>query len=309
LSDRRDILNALTFDIEDWFHLVGIRAVEDPESWTRLPTLVVERTRFILRLLEEHSTRATFFVLGWVAERYPEIVRDIAAGGHELASHGAMHVPVWKQSRQEFRDDVRRSLDAIARGTDRAVLGYRAPSFSITPGVEWAFDVLAELGFAYDASLFPGSRGHGGYPCPEGVHQLAVPSGARLAELPMSVGRVGPVRMAYSGGGYLRLLPLAAIRRCIDRSLGAGRPVVTYLHPRDFAPDGPRVPMPLHRRFKSYVGLSTTERKLRSLLREYRWGTCADVLNLRPPEDVGGPPRGPVESPISRKPAPAADDN
>lgn len=271
----------MTFDVEDWFHLVEIEAVADPAKWPGFPSLVEERTRFILRVLDEHKTRATFFVLGWVAERYPGIVGEIAARGHEVASHGHMHGPVFSQKPAEFRDDVRRSLDAIARGTDRPVRGYRAPSFSITPGTEWAFDVLAELGFAYDASLFPGSRGHGGYPCPEEPHTLATPSGATLAELPMSVGRFGAVRTAYSGGGYLRLLPAWMIRRGVAQSHRAGRPVVTYLHPRDFAPDGPRVPMPMIRRFKCYVGLRSAERKLRMLLDRYRWGTCEDVLRAR----------------------------
>ena len=191
-----------------------------------------------------------------------------------------MHQPVWQQTPDQFRDDVRRSLDAIARGSSQPIRGYRAPSFSITPGTEWAFDILADLGFTYDASLFPAPRGHGGYPCPEAPHTITAPSGARLAELPMSIGRFGPARVPYSGGGYLRLLPLSLLRRGIARSHRAGRPAVTYLHPRDFAPDGPRVPMPLARRFKSYVGLATTERKLRALLREYRWGTCLEVLGL-----------------------------
>ncbi len=272
------ILNALSFDIEDWFHIVGIEALSKPESWPGLPTLAVERTRFILKVLDEHKTRATFFILGWIADRYPEIVREIAAAGHEIASHGHMHLPVYSQTREQFRDDVRRSLDAIGRGYTGPVRGYRAPSFSITPGTEWAFDTIAELGFAYDASLFPGKRGHGGYPCPEEPHVLRAPSGAALRELPMSVARFGPLRMAYSGGGYMRLLPLPLIRRGIAQSHAGGRPCVTYLHPRDFAPDGPRAPMPMARRFKSYVGLGTTERKLRALLGLYRWGTCADVL-------------------------------
>jgi polysaccharide deacetylase family protein (PEP-CTERM system associated) len=283
VAESRAILNALSFDIEDWFHLVDIEAVADPATWAGFPTLVVDRTRFILKALDEHSTRATFFVLGWIAERYPEVVREIAAAGHEVASHGSMHVPVWKQSREEFRADVQRSMDAIARAGGGLVRGYRAPSFSIIPGGEWAFDVLAELGLSYDASLFPAPRGHGGHPCPDGPHTITAPSGAKIAELPMSIGRIGPARVPYSGGGYLRLLPLWLIRRSVGRTNRAGRPAVTYLHPRDFAPDGPRVPMPLHRRFKCYVGLGTTERKLRALLREYRWGTCAEVLGLVSP--------------------------
>jgi polysaccharide deacetylase family protein (PEP-CTERM system associated) len=278
MSPPAPILNALSFDIEDWFHIVGIDALSDPASWPNLPTIVVERTRFILNLLREHNTRATFFILGWIADRYPEIVRDIAGAGHEIASHGHMHERVYTQTREQFRDDLRRSLDAISRGASAPIRGYRAPSFSITPGTEWAFDVIAEQGFTYDASLFPAKRGHGGYPCPEEPHSLTTPSGKPLRELPMSVGRFGPARMAYSGGGYMRLLPLSLIERGIAQSNRAGRPCVTYLHPRDFASDQPRPPMPIYRRFKSYVGLSTTEGKLRALLRAHRWGTCEEVL-------------------------------
>lgn len=282
------ITNALSFDIEDWFHLVEIDAVANPAKWPTFPSLVVDRTRFILRLLEEFKAKATFFVLGWIAERHPAVVREIAAAGHEIASHGHMHVPIFKQTHDEFRDDIRRSLDAIARETNAPIRGYRAPSFSLTPGTEWAFDVLADLGFTYDASLFPGTRGHGGYPCPQSPHELRSPRGATLAELPMSVAQFGPMRMAFSGGGYLRLLPMSFINRGMAQAHRAGRPVVTYLHPRDFAPDGPRVPMPLIRRFKSYVGLSTTERKLRSLLSRYRWGTCAAVLREQLGYDAAG---------------------
>jgi peptidoglycan-N-acetylglucosamine deacetylase len=265
--------------------------VKDPASWPWLPSIAVERTRFILRLLDDHKVKATFFMLGWVVERYPEIIRETAAAGHEIACHGHMHVPVWQQTREQFRDDVRRCLDVLRASTDSPIRGYRAPSFSIVPGGEWAFDVIAELGFTYDASLFPGSRGHGGYPSPEEPHTITAPSGARLAELPMSVGRFGPLRMAYSGGGYMRLLPLPLIRRGVRQAHAAGRPVMTYLHPRDFATDCPRVPMPLSRRFKSYVGLATTEPKLRALLREFRWGTCSQVLAaaaLADPADLGG---------------------
>jgi polysaccharide deacetylase family protein (PEP-CTERM system associated) len=280
------ILNALSFDIEDWFHLVEIDAVRDPATWPTFPSLVEDKTRLILRILAEHKTTATFFILGWIAERHPALIAEIAAAGHELASHGTMHQPVFQQTPDQFKGDVRRSLDALrAVAPSAAIAGYRAPSFSITPGAEWAFDVLADLGFMYDASLFPASRGHGGYPCPEQPHTLTAPSGRSLAELPMSVGRYGPLRMAYAGGGYLRLLPLSLIRRGVAQSHRAGRPAVTYLHPRDFAPDGPRVPMPATRRFKCYVGLGTTERKLRALLAAYRWGPCHAVLaaaNLLP---------------------------
>jgi len=160
----------------------------------------------------------------------------------------------------------------------------RAPSFSITPGAEWVFDVLHDIGIAYDSSLFPARRGHGGYPCHGGPRQFGdVPSGRPMWELPLSVVEVGPLKVPFSGGGYLRLLPLWFIRRAFNAFHRREQPVVIYLHPRDFATDCPRVPMPVHRRFKSYVGLGTTQGKLEALLQAYRFDTCASVLGIAQP--------------------------
>lgn len=275
--------HALSFDIEDWFHLVEIDAVRDPADWPRLSresSLVERYADLILRVCAEHGTRATFFVLGWVAERHPALVRRIADAGHEIGTHSYWHRKVYDLTPSEFAADLRKAMDAIraAVGPDIAIRGFRAPSFSIVPGAEWAFDVLLDAGMTYDSSLFPAPRGHGGYPCPRGPHTVTAPSGRTLRELPISVTRFGPGRICFSGGGYLRLLPLPLIRHGIRQEAAAGRPTVVYLHPRDFAVDAPRVPMPPVRRFKCTVGLGSTERKLRALLREYRWTACEDVL-------------------------------
>ena len=160
----------------------------------------------------------------------------------------------------------------------------RAWQFSITPGSEWAFDVLHDEGIVYDASLFPAKRGHGGYPCPQEAHSFRnTPSGRPMPELPMSVLKLGPVRLPFSGGGYMRLLPGAIIRGGFNRFERDNVPVVVYLHPRDFAPDCPRVPMPLNRRFKCYVGIKSTQQKLKMLLNRYAFTTCADLLGLESP--------------------------
>jgi polysaccharide deacetylase family protein (PEP-CTERM system associated) len=188
---------------------------------------------------------------------------------------------VYELTPETFRQDMAKSIDAIESAGGKKVLGFRAPSFSITPGAEWAFDVLHDLGLRYDASLFPARRGHGGYPCPMEAHSFTgAPSGRPMPELPMSVMRMAGVRMPFSGGGYLRLLPERLIRRGFRQLNRRGIPVVVYLHPRDFAPDCPRVPMPPQRRFKCYVGLDGTKDKLRMLLRHYRFDTCAAVLGV-----------------------------
>lgn len=281
------LLHALSFDIEDWFHIVEVKAVEDPALWPKLSaesSLVERYTDLILKICDEGKARATFFMLGWIAERHPALVKRIADAGHELGTHSFWHRKVYELTPEVFSKDIADSLAAIRAGAGREIeiRGFRAPSFSITAGAEWAFDVLMDHGITYDASLFPAKRGHGGYACPEGAHVVRTPGGRELPELPMSIARVGwgPARkrMCYSGGGYMRLLPMGRICQGVDAEAAAGRPTVVYLHPRDFAPDCPRVPMPPHRRFKCYVGMAGTADKLRALLRAYRWGTCREVL-------------------------------
>lgn len=284
-SDASQPVHALSFDIEDWFHIVEVAAVENPELWPELHkrTIVERYTDLILRICAEHNTRATFFILGWVAERHPALVRRIADAGHEIGTHSYWHRRVYQLTPDVFREDIDQSLRAIrAAAPGVEIRGFRAPSFSITPGAEWAFDVLLDLGLTYDASLFPARRGHGGYACKPGPHVIKTPKGNSLPELPMSVATFGPAKLCYSGGGYLRLLPSWMIERGLRQEQRAGRGTVIYLHPRDFAPDCPRAEMPLVRRFKCYVGMKTTEGKLRRLLSRHRFTTCAAALGLEP---------------------------
>lgn len=286
------LVHALSFDIEDWFHIVEVKAVEDPTLWPKLSaesSLVERYTDLILKICDDGKAKATFFMLGWIAERHPSLVKRIADAGHEIGTHSFWHRKVYELTPEVFREDIRQSLEAIRAGAagsgpgrDLPIRGFRAPSFSITEGTEWAFDVLMDQGITYDASLFPAARGHGGYACTPGPHIVKTPKGRELPELPMSIAPVGvgPLRkkMCYSGGGYMRLLTSNMIEQGVRAEADAGRATVVYLHPRDFASDCPRVSMPPHRRFKCYVGMHTTEGKLRRLLREHRWDTCANVL-------------------------------
>jgi peptidoglycan-N-acetylglucosamine deacetylase len=275
------VVNALSFDIEDWFHMVGIAAVEDPAAWPSFESIVERHTEWIVQTVTEANVRATFFVVGWIAERYPHLVKLIAEAGHEIGTHSYWHRKCYELPPEELRDDLRRSIDLLEEIGGQKLLGFRAPSFSIIPGSEWIFDVLLDVGLKYDASLFPTPRGHGGYPCPQEAHEFTnTPSGRSMPELPMSVMRLAGRRLAFSGGGYMRLLPPWLIRRGFDQLNSQGIPVVAYLHPRDFAVECPRVPMPLHRRFKSYVGLSSTAGKLQMLLDRYRFDTCASVVGV-----------------------------
>lgn len=275
------IVNAMSFDIEDWFHMVGIESVEDIERWDTFPSLVERYTDGIIEQLAAHRTRATFFILGWIADRYPALVRRIVDSGHEVGTHSFWHRRVDRLEPHVFEEDLRKSIDAIEQAGGQKVRGFRAPSFSIRPGAEWAFDVMLDCGLEYDASLFPAPRGHGGYPAPRGIHRFTdMPSGRSIPELPMSVMKLGPAGLGFTGGGYLRFLPGWFIKQGIRRLNRQGRPAVVYLHPRDFAPDCPRVAMPLKRRFKCYVGLKTTHGKLDTLLSSFHWAACETILGL-----------------------------
>jgi polysaccharide deacetylase family protein (PEP-CTERM system associated) len=278
-SRQRPRVNALSFDIEDWFHLVDIDALEDRSTWDSRESIVEVRTDEILATLDRHGVKATFFVLGWIADRYPALVQRIADAGHEIGSHSYWHRPVYTLTQEQFREDTIRSLDAIERACGIRPICYRAPSFSIIPGCEWAFDILTECGIEWDSSLFPGGRGHGGYPCGDRplLFQMGQ-SGRRIPELPLGLMRLGPIGVCFSGGGYFRLLPKWLVRAGFELHRWRGLPVVMYLHPRDFAPDCPRVPMPLLRRFKSYVGLGSTAKKLDDLLCRYQFAPCGDIL-------------------------------
>lgn len=271
--------HALSFDIEDWFHIVDIPELEDVTTWNARPTIVEEKTDLILSILNEFKVRATFFVLGWAAEKYPSISKKIVSAGHELGTHSYWHRRVYELSPEEFYSDLKRSVEVLEDQTGVKVKGFRAPSFSIIPGTEWAFDVIKEIGLKYDASLFPAKRGHGGYPCAQEAHTIQTSKG-NISELPMSITTLGPVKVPFSGGGYMRALPLWAIKKGFKNFEKDGVPVVIYLHPRDFAPEQPVVKMPFHRKMKSYTGLSTTEGKLRALLEEFKFTTCEEILGV-----------------------------
>ncbi len=278
MTDSRAV-NALSFDIEDWFHVLGVPELEDRSTWPDRPSIVEAYTGELLQMCDAAGVRATFFVLGWVAERYPRLIAEIAAAGHEIGTHSYEHLLVTDQTPAEFADDLARSIEAIEDAAGAKVTGYRAPSFSIRPGTEWALEALLDAGVQYDASLYPGRRMNGGYSVTTRPHRFPLESGRTVKELPMSVLPLGPLATGYSGGGYLRLWPMPIIRWGIRRSEAEGSPTVLYLHPRDIAPDAPRARMPLHRRFMTYVGVGGARAKLETLLHDYEWAPCGEVLS------------------------------
>ena len=259
--------NILSIDVEDWFHLLELESTPDIARWATLESRV-ERT--FLKLLEEFDetgVKVTCFFLGWVAERFPELVRQAHARGHEVASHGYGHQLVYTQTKEQFASDIRRSKALLEDIAGAEVSGYRAPGFSVTEKTLWAFDEIASAGFKYDSSVFPAARGHGGIPdgniAPYWVETQAGP----LLEMPMSVVPMLGQRVFVFGGGYLRLAPYRIIEllgRAVNRS---GRPVIYYLHPREIDPGHPRLAMGPVRKTKSYINLRSTMPKLRRLLR------------------------------------------
>ncbi|MFH1023643.1 MAG: XrtA system polysaccharide deacetylase [Planctomycetota bacterium] len=276
------VTNALTFDIEEYFHAHNLEGVVSRGDWEGLPGRAAEHTRLILRLLREHGVRATFFVLGWVAERHPDVVREIVGEGHEVGSHGHEHRPLCRQRPGEFLRDLDRSCEAIRSalvGSDapRCLLhGYRAPSFSITRETTWALDLLRQRGFRYDSSIFPISF-HDRYGFP-GAERHAHRIQEELWEFPISTLRILGKNWPVAGGGYLRLMPYGWTRWAIRRINLRGEPAVIYLHPWEFDPKQPVVRgLPALARFRHYVNLARTESRLRRLLRDFRFAPLSEV--------------------------------
>ncbi len=266
---RPTFTNCISIDVEDWFHLLDTRRAPSRQTWRCLESRVTENTRRLLDLFDRYSVQATFFVLGWIAEQHPSLVREIAAAGHEIASHGYAHELVYQQTRDEFRHDLAQAERHLLHACGQRPLGYRAPGFSIRPDSAWAWEVLAERGYAYDASLFPARRRHGGWPGNAALpHRLM----NGLWEIPVSTLARPWGRQAFLGGGYLRLWPERWILRWAERLTTQGQPLVLYLHPRDIDPHQPRLQLSARRRFTTYVGLETAWRKLESLLKQFVWG-------------------------------------
>ena len=256
----------LTFDIEDWFHLLDCDATRSPESWEGRESRVEAATDRILDELGQRGLKATFFCLGWIAERYPALIRRIDGAGHEIGTHSFAHQLIYEQSWQEFDADLRHSIQLLEDITGKPVRSYRAPGFSLTPDTNWAIERLLENGIEVDASIFPGERAHGGYAglC-RGPAWIQSPSG-RLKELPLNLGRLAGRDIAFSGGGYFRLLPYPVIRAQHRRA----NYVMTYFHPRDFDAGQPVVQgISTIKRLKSYVGIGGAFRKLGAMLDDF----------------------------------------
>lgn len=261
-------MNILTFDVEEWFHLLDNDATRFEKQWRNFEVRIYENMERVFRILEDTNTKATFFVIGWIAKTYPDVVKRIAEK-YEIGSHTMNHQLVWQQSPDEFRDDVESSLKLLQDVTGKEVKYFRAPGFSIRPSEAWAFDILTELGIEVDSSVFPAKHAHGGFPgFGNGEPAIISVNGKSIKELPISTKQIAGHNIIYSGGGYFRLFPYWLIKKWAKMD----DYMLSYIHPRDLDAGQPILKdLPMSRKFKSYVGLRAAEGKLRKMLTDFQF--------------------------------------
>lgn len=268
-----------TVDVEEYFHATALAQILPSERWEEVPRRSPALMRVLLDLLDARAVKGTFFVLGWLAEREPGMVREIAERGHEIASHGWGHQKVTELTEEAFREDVRRARTLLRELTGQPVLGYRAPSFSIVPGVEWAMDVLLEEGYRYDSSTFP-VRIHPGYGYPDAdphPHRIQRPSG-ELFEFPPTTLALGGLRLPAAGGAYLRFFPLGLIRAGLRSAERSSQPGTFYVHPWEWDTAPPKVQAPALTRLRMTGGVGRVRRKLERLLSDFPFRPIRDTL-------------------------------
>jgi polysaccharide deacetylase family protein (PEP-CTERM system associated) len=267
-----------TVDVEDYFQVGAFERLIPRSSWDSQPCRVERNVDVLLAMLADANASGTFFTLGWIAERYPQVVRRIARAGHEVASHGNSHRRVNEMTPGEFREDIRVAKAVLEETSGTVVRGYRAPNFSILPGYEWAFDVLLEEGYEYDSSRFPIQRpGYGSPNSPTYAHNVRCWSGT-LMEFPLTTLDVFGTRIPAAGGAYLRHFPYAVVRQAFRERQREGAPGVFYVHPWEIDPEQPRVRAPWLTRARHYNGLAKTEPRMRRLLGEFRFTSIGDAL-------------------------------
>lgn len=277
MSNPPEIVNALTIDVEDYFQVSAFAPYIDRAHWDRRECRVERNVERILGLLRQHEAKATFFTLGWVAERYPDMVRRIVREGHELASHGYGHERVSDLSEPAFYQDITRAKGILEDLGGQAVLGYRAPSFSIGAGNLWALDTLQRAGYRYSSSIYPVQHDHYGMPdAPRFAHQVR----EGLLEVPPTTVRLFERNLPSGGGGYFRLLPYGVSRwllRQVNRR--DAQPAIFYMHPWEIDPGQPRIDgIDLKTRFRHYVNIGRTEERLARLLGDFRWGRMDQIF-------------------------------
>lgn len=285
------MINALSVDVEEYYHVSAFESIIRESSWSSHESRVAASLEIILDLLDRSKTRATFFVLGWLAEQYPDLVRRIHARGHEIASHGYAHKLIYKHSAEHFRTDLIRSKKTLEDIIGERVIGYRAPSYSIIQESLWALDILIEEEFLYDSSIFPIHHDRYGIPrTPRFVYEIKR-NGGTIMEFPLSTVRLFGINFPIAGGGYLRLFPYPFVRWGINRiNHKEGKPAIIYFHPWELDPDQPRQPVGLLTRVRHYKNLGSMKKKIQHLLSGFAFAPIREVLQasgLNGPENKG----------------------
>jgi len=263
------MLSIMSIDVEDWFHILDVPSAPDRSLWDSLPSHVEKNFMKLLDLLSLKGVQATCFFLGYIGNRFPGLVTEAVSRGHEVASHGYDHRLVYQMSAEEFCADAVRSKKLLEDISGMPVKGYRSAGFSVTAETAWFFDKLMEAGYCYDSSVFPARRGHGGLETNKYQPYVIKTDSGRILEFPITLSDMLGMKMCFFGGGYLRLFPYPLVKHMGRKVLQEGRPVIFYVHPREIAPDHPRLSMGFKRRFKSYVNLQTMEGKIKKILRDF----------------------------------------
>lgn len=272
------MLNALTVDLEDWYHICGVEEYSDPSNWSAYESRIIKNTRRILHVLQTHRVKATFFVLGYIAHKEPALIGEIMDEGHEIATHGFFHRRVFEMTLQEFDDDISRSIDVISAITNERVLGFRAPEWSIRKRTPWALGLLRKRGILYDSSMVPLTRmGSRDFP----VYPRSFKTGhGEIWEFPLTTTRVFWENVPFSGGLPLRIAPYFYIISTIRVMNRKGHPALVYIHPWEFDRDRPNIDLPLSRKFMHYFNSGCTPKKVEGLLRHIEFAPVRDVLGI-----------------------------
>jgi polysaccharide deacetylase family protein (PEP-CTERM system associated) len=282
------VKSIFSVDVEDWFHILGVPTAPVLTEWDRLPSRIETNFMRLLDIFGEKNVQVTCFFLGWVAEKHPDLVKEAARRGHEIASHGYSHRLAYEMTPEEFSEDVIKTREILEDLIGRSVLGFRSAGVSATEATPWFFDRLMAAGYVYDSSVFPASHGHGGLKAAAQAPYVVAGGAEPFYEFPISVVTVLGRPVCFFGGGYLRFFPYLIIRKMARKVLSEGRPVVFYIHPREIDPQQPRLQMPVVRRFKSYVNLNTAEAKMMNILDDFEITTFerflkedADLVEVR----------------------------
>ena len=262
-------MNILTFDIEDWFHILDNPETQSVKEWSKFESRLDLSLDLILEMLNENDQRATFFIVGWVAKKHPNSIKKIVDAGYEIGTHTDMHQLVYSQNKSEFEEDLHRSINTLQDISGDKIRCFRAPGFSITPETPWAFEALIKEGIEIDCSIFPANRAHGGFNSFGTAEPVMLDvNGMKLKEFPINVHQKVGRKLIFSGGGYFRLFPYQMIKSLTKKSPY----VMSYFHPRDFDPGQPMVPgLSMTRKFKSYYGLKSTKPKLKKWIRDFEF--------------------------------------